>query len=181
MLTPSPASSDTLVDRLICSHSFLSSLLARLCTLSLILRNPVVRLNRSSRTLSLPRPLSSTLPVDLSQYDPVHIHLCLLPLRLALPNITRKWQHQSKPLQKRKLQRRRCTDGHARVGLSGVHDRCALTETDLFQVALLADYGGRSVRKANQLAKLASIWACDATTSGQCGGAMASIDDSKRR
>ena len=63
----------------------------------------------------------------------------------------------------------------------GCMNRCALADTDVFQVALHVDYEGKSARKASLLVKHATTWVCDATTSDQCGGAMESNGGSRRR
>lgn len=53
--------------------------------------------------------------------------------------------------------------------------------TDVFQVVLHADFEERNAKKASRLARLADTWDCDAITSGQCGGATESREDSRRR
>ena len=103
----------------------------------------------------------------------VHFPRCLLPHQ---QNQRRRWQQP-----RAKLNRlRKCTDDLVRVRPSGVHESLSLGETDVFQVALLVDCGGRSARKASLLVKRASISACIATTSGQCGGAVASRGGRRR-
>jgi hypothetical protein len=61
-----------------------------------------------------------------------------------------------------------------------VHGSLSSGGTDVFQVALHVDCGGRSARKASLPVKRASISACTAITSDQCGGAAESRGDSRR-
>lgn len=101
---------------------------------------------------------------------------CLLPRQQNQP---RRWQ-QRRANSQNPNRLPKCIDDLVRVRSSGVHGSLSSGETDVFQVALHVDCGGRSARKASLPVKRASISACIVITSAQCGGAAEIRGDSRR-